>query len=144
MSCKMCLKQCCILLRHLLKPGYAQFGVFPFTLSIIAVSFVSDWFSQYVSIGKQVLGGLASWVGGALIMLVVYKYFSRFARESAKAKRMLSAKELPCLKCGYPLMTAEYLVCSECGEHCQRSKTIEIWRSRYLVDPFPFEEVSDK
>ena len=88
--------------------------------------------------------GLLLGSGGALIMLVVYKYFSRFARESAKAKRMLSAKELPCLKCGYPLMTAEYLICSECGEHCQRSKTIEIWRSRYLVDPFPFEEVSDK
>jgi len=141
---QMILKQCHDVIRYLLNPGYAQFNFMLFFLSISIVSIASKWVGLHASFDRRVLGGPASWIGALLIALIIWKFFSQYIRQSARAKAMLRAKELPCLNCGYPLMTDEKLICSECGKHFERSKTIEIWRNRYLIDPFPFEVVDDQ
>ncbi len=125
-------------------PKFAEYKFFTLLFYTLVIGFSTKFAGGMLGLDRGAFGGPSAWVGGILILYLLWSVSAKYVRETQSVIRMLENSELPCVSCGYPLMDDETLPCPECGRFFSRSEVIEYWKNRVMIEPFPFDEVSDQ
>jgi len=122
-------------------PGFARMKFLAMLVYAESVSFAGYLFGRFAGFNEGILGGPVSWVASSLYLFIFIYSMVSFTREGLHATKLLKAKELPCTKCGYPLLEDESLPCPECGVFLERKKIVQYWKDRWLVESYYFYEM---
>lgn len=123
-------------LKVLFSPNrYAKFRGFALLCFLVASSILYGILKEIAWFAVGPMGGRGSWLVGFLSVVVTLYYVGRYGAELRNARSVLLAGELPCMRCGYPLLRATDSVCSECGDRHGWVATVEYWKNAGVLHP---------